>query len=171
MSPHAQFVGKYRGTVVNNIDPEQRGRIQALVPDVSNVILTSWALPCLPFGGVQAGIFDVPVIGAKVWVEFEQGDPDRPIWVGCFWGTTAEVPALAKTIPPGVPGVVIQTPLQNGILVSDVPGPTGGILLKTATGAMLSISDVGITFTNGRGAVLTMIGNVVDINAGALTVI
>ena len=165
------YIGKFRGTVINNVDPMMKGRIQAMVPDVSNVALSSWAMPCLPFGGIQAGLFDVPMIGAGVWMEFEQGDPDQPIWTGCFWGNAAEVPTMAKLIPPAVPGLVIQTPLQNGILISDVPGPTGGILLKTATGAMISISDVGITITNGKGAVLTMIGPTVDINAGALTVV
>lgn len=171
MSDAKKYLGKFRGTVVNNVDPMMKGRIQALVPDVSNVALTSWALPCLPFGGMQAGFFDVPVVGAGVWIEFEQGDPDQPIWTGCFWGNAGEVPAMAKLIPPAVPGVVIQTPLQNGILISDVPGPTGGILLKTATGAMISVSDVGITISNGKGAVLTMVGPTVDINAGALTVV
>lgn len=166
-----KYFGKYRGTVVNNVDPMQKGRIQVLVPDVSNVMLTSWAMPCLPFGGMQMGMFTVPMIGAGVWVEFEQGDPDYPVWVGAFWGNTAEVPAMAKLVPPAVPGVTLQTPLQNGIVVSDVPGPTGGILLKTTTGAMISISDVGITISNGKGAILTMIGNAVDINGGALTVI
>jgi uncharacterized protein involved in type VI secretion and phage assembly len=165
------YLGKYRGTVVNNVDPMQIGRIQVLVPDVSGVALSSWAMPCLPMAGIQTGFFTVPIPGSGVWVEFEQGDPDYPIWVGCFWGSAAEVPALAKVVPPAVPGFTIQTPLQNGVTISDVPGPTGGILMKTATGAILSISEVGITITNGKGATISMLGNTVDINAGALTVI
>ena len=59
MSECNNFFGKYRGTVVNNIDPEQRGRIQAIVPDVSGVMLSSWAEPALPGGGMQMGIFTV----------------------------------------------------------------------------------------------------------------
>ena len=56
-------------------------------------------------------------------------------------------------------------------MISDLPGPTGGILLKTTTGAMISISDIGITISNGKGAVITMTGPTVDINAGAMTII
>ena len=43
-------------------------------------------------------------------------------------------------------GITLQTTLQNGIVISDVPGPTGGILIQTTTGAMISVSDVGIGF-------------------------
>jgi uncharacterized protein involved in type VI secretion and phage assembly len=164
------YYGKYRGTVINNVDPLQIGRIQALVPDVTGIVPSSWALPCAPIAGIQNGMFAVPVIGSGVWIEFEQGDPDYPIYVGGFWGTAAEVPALALTVPPAVPGITFQTPLQNGLTINDVPGPTGGILMKTATGAILSISDVGITITNGKGATISMVGPTVDVNVGALTI-
>lgn len=163
--------GKYRATVINNVDPLSIGRIQVMVPDVSSFIPSSWAMPCAPYASKQAGFFAVPQIGDGVWVEFEQGDPDYPIWTGCFWGIAAEVPALALATPTPVPHIVLQTTLQNTVLISDAPGPTGGILLKTTTGAMISISDVGITISNGKGAVLTLIGNAVDINAGALTIL
>jgi len=163
-------MGKYRGTVVNNIDPMQIGRLQVLVPDVSGILLSSWAMPCVPVAGIQTGMYAVPIIGSGVWVEFEQGDSDYPIWVGGFWGTAAEVPALALAVPPAVPGITFQTPLQNGLTISDVPGPTGGILMKTPTGALISISDVGITITNGKGATISMVGPTVDINVGALTI-
>ena len=166
----ARYFGKYRATVVNNVDPERRGRIQVLVPAVTGPALTSWALPCLPAAGLAMGVFTVPIPGAGVWVEFEQGDPDYPIWVGGFWGSAAEVPVLAQAIPPAVPGFVVSTPLGTAVLVSDVPGPTGGILLKTATGALLSISDVGITLSNGQGATITLVGPTVSVNAPALVV-
>lgn len=163
--------GKYRGTVVNNVDPEQIGRIQAIVPGVEGLLPSSWAMPCLPWGGINTGMFTVPAMGAGVWIEFERGDPNYPIWTGCFWGLAAERPAMSQMVPPGVPGITIQTTLKNGIVVSDVPGPTGGILLQTTTGAMISVSDTGIIISNGKGAVITMTANVVDINAGALTVV
>jgi uncharacterized protein involved in type VI secretion and phage assembly len=171
MSNSQKFYGKYRGTVVNNIDPEQKGRIQALVPDVSNIALTSWAMPCLPVGGIQMGIFTVPPIGAGVWVEFEQGDPDYPIWVGSYWGSAAEVPALAKTVPPGLAGITLQTTLQNGIVINDMPGPSGGIMIKSTTGAMIIVNDTGIYIQNGQGASIIMTGPTVTINQGALVVV
>jgi hypothetical protein len=59
---------------------------------------------------------------------------------------------------------------MNGMVISDVPGPTGGILIKNATGAMISVSDIGITISNGKGAVISLMGPTVDINLGALTI-
>lgn len=166
-----RYYGKYRGTVINNIDPEQRGRILAVVPDVQGLIPTTWAMPCVPIAGKLEGTYMVPQIGAGVWIEFEQGDPDYPIWVGCFWGSAAEVPALARATPPAIQAITLQTPLQNGITISDLPGPSGGIMLKSATGATLIVNDTGIYIQNGRGAMITMIGPTITVNNGALTVL
>jgi uncharacterized protein involved in type VI secretion and phage assembly len=166
-----KYYGKYRGMVLNNIDPLQTGRLQVQVPDVAGLIPATWAMPCAPIAGIQNGMFALPMIGSGVWVEFEQGDPEFPIWVGCFWGSAAEIPALALLTPPAVQAITFQTPLQNGITISDVPGPTGGIMIKTATGASLIVNDTGIYMQNGKGAMLNMVGPSVDINNGALTVI
>jgi hypothetical protein len=120
--------------------------------------------------GINAGVLAVPPIGAGVWMEFEQGDPDYPIWVGGYYGSAAEVPVQSRTVPPGVPGITLQTPLANAVVISDMPG-VGGIRLQVASGAAIMISDTGIVITNGRGAVISLAGPVVDINAGALTVL
>jgi hypothetical protein len=171
MNESHRYYGKYRATVFNNIDPEQRGRIQAIVPDVSGLVPTSWAIPCVPIAGKQSGVYVVPQIGSGVWMEFEQGDPDYPIWTGCFWGIAAEVPALALAGNPASPSIVLQTGLQNSIVISDLPGPTGGIMLKSPTGASIIVNDTGIYIQNGKGASLTMIGPAVNINNGAINVV
>ena len=170
MSALQKFFGKYRGTVVNNVDVMQMGRIQAIVPDVSAVALTSWCMPCVPVAGLQTGVFTVPPIGAGVWIEFEQGDPDYPIWTGCYWGSPAEVPAMAHLVPPALFGITMQTTLQNGLLISDLPGPTGGIMLKSTTGATIIVNDTGIYIQNGKGASIIMTGPTVTINAGAMVI-
>jgi len=79
-----RFYGKYRGTVENNIDPLMLGRIMATVGDIA-VVPLGWAMPCAPFpmGGTPS--LTVPPIGASVWIEFEQGNPDYPIWSGGYW--------------------------------------------------------------------------------------
>jgi uncharacterized protein involved in type VI secretion and phage assembly len=166
-----KFYGIYRATVINNVDPMQIGRIQVICPDVSNIIPTSWAMPCVPIAGKQSGTFVVPQIGAGVWVQFEQGDPDYPVWTGGFWGIAAEVPALALAGVPGDPNIVLQSSLQNSIVISDLPGPTGGIMLKSTTGATIIVNDTGIYIQNGKGASLVMVGPTVTINNGALVVI
>lgn len=171
MSESGKFYGKYRGMVLNNVDPMQMGRLMVQVPDVNSLAPGTWALPCAPIAGIQNGMFALPIIGSGVWVEFEQGDPDYPIWVGCFWGSAAEIPALAKLTPPLVPAITLQTPLQNGLTISDLPGPTGGIMLKSATGATLIVNDTGIYIQNGKGASIVMVGPSVTINNGALVAI
>jgi uncharacterized protein involved in type VI secretion and phage assembly len=165
-----RYFGKYRGTVINNIDPMQMGRLMVQVPDISGLLPSTWAMPCFPVTGKQMGLWVLPVIGSGVWVEYEQGDPDYPIWVGCFPGSAADVPALGLAGNPASPSIVLQTSLQNTIMLSDLTGAAGGILLKTTTGAFVSINDVGITISNGKGAIITMIGPSVDFNAGALTI-
>ena len=72
MTESTDYYGKYRGVVINNIDPMQMGRIQVQVPDVLGPALSSWAMPCVPFAGIQSGVFVQPQIGAGVWVGFEQ---------------------------------------------------------------------------------------------------
>ena len=170
MNDVTKYFGKYRGTVVNNADPMQIGRIQAIVPDVSNVLPTSWAMPCVPVAGLQMGEFTVPPIGSGVWMEFEQGNPDFPIWTGCFWGMAGEVPSAARLVPPGVAGITFQTTLQNSIQVSDLPGPSGGIVLKSTTGAFVIVNDTGIYIQNGKGASLALVGPTVTVNQGALVI-
>ncbi len=141
------------------------------VADQSNVQSSAWAMPCVPFAGMQSGFFAVPAIGSGVWIEFEQGDPDYPIWTGCFWRTAAEVPALALAAPPGVQQIVIQSVAQNTLLISDMPGPAGGILLKSTTGALIAINETGITISNGQGATIVLSGPAVTVNEGGGSVI
>ncbi|HEY2069697.1 MAG TPA: phage baseplate assembly protein V [Rhizomicrobium sp.] len=171
MTTTGTFYGVYRGTVVNNIDPMQLGRIMVIVPDVGSITPSTWAMPCVPLAGKQMGTFMVPQIGAGVWVQFEAGDPDRPVWTGGWWGIAAEVPALAMAGPPGDPNIVFQTTLQNTFVISDLPGPTGGIMLKSTTGATIIVNDTGIYIQNGKGASIIMTGPTVTINDGALVVV
>jgi uncharacterized protein involved in type VI secretion and phage assembly len=164
------YYGKYRGTVINNIDPLNMGRIQVQVPAVTGLLPTTWVSPCVPVAGTQSGMYVVPTMASGVWVEFEAGDLRHPIWVGGFWGSAADVPALALAGVPGSPSLVFQTVGQNGLAISDLPGPAGGLLLKSRTGAFISISEVGIIISNGQGATITMTGPVVTVNNGALVV-
>jgi uncharacterized protein involved in type VI secretion and phage assembly len=171
MSEGQKYYGKYRGTVLNNLDPLQIGRLLVQVPDVTGVSISSWAMPCFPISGRQMGAYMIPQIGAGVWVEFEQGNSDYPIWSGCWYGSVADVPALALAGLPVSPSIVLQTTAQNAIVISDLPGPTGGIMLKSTTGATIIVNDTGIYIQNGKGASLIMAGPTVTINNGALTII
>jgi uncharacterized protein involved in type VI secretion and phage assembly len=172
--PAQRYLGKYRGTVMNNVDPLMRGRLLVTVPDVLGPTPSSWAEACVPLAGPTGppmGSYFVPPIGAGVWIEFEQGDPGYPIWVGCRWGAASDVPPLAHAGLPISPNIVLQTAGQNTLVISDLPGPTGGIMLKSATGATLIVNDTGIYIQNGKGASIVMTGPTVNVNMGALTVV
>lgn len=168
-----QFLGKFRATVLNNIDPELRGRLMLTIPDVLGLVPSTWAEPCTPLAGPTGppmGVYMVPPIGTGVWVEFEQGDPNYPVWVGCRWGGQSDIPPLAHAGLPVSPNIVMQTAGQNTFMISDLPGPTGGLMLKSATGASIIVNDTGIYIQNGKGASLVMAGPSVTINNGALVV-
>lgn len=170
-----KFYGTYRGTVINNIDPEQRGRLLLEVPGVMGLLPTSWAEPCVPLAGPTGppmGVYMVPIIGAGVWVQFENGDPNLPIWIGCRWGLQSDIPPLARAGIPADPNIVIQTLLQHTLMLSDMPPSpvTGGIILKSTTGAMIVVNDSGIYIQNGKGASIFMVGPTVTINQGAMVI-
>ncbi len=143
------FYGKYRGKVINNVDPLMLGRILALVPAVSGLPLT-WALPAAPFAGSGVGFFALPPIGANVWIEFEGGDSDYPIWSGCFWGE-GEVPAQ----PPLPTTFMIKTQLAT-LSINDLTAelrleaktPSGlQTVVLNAEGVKLSSDTVSVTIT------------------------
>jgi hypothetical protein len=178
-----QFFGKYRGSVENNVDPMQMGRVQVSVPAVLGGGRLAWAMPCVPYAGPGVGFFAVPPRGANVWVEFEGGDPDYPIWSGCFWGT-GEVPAkpaVAETKVFKTDGITLT--------LSDLPG-AGGFTLEVgppavstphklvlnAAGIELNSSPVSVKITpasielkNGAGSIQLSPASV-SINNGALEV-
>jgi hypothetical protein len=139
-----RYYGKYRGVVVENIDPLQIGRIVAQVPDVLGETPSSWAMPCVPAAGIQAGCFIVPPVCSHVWIEFEQGNPDYPIWTGGFWSVAAEVPVLV-TAPPPIP------PRQNIVLHQTRDHPT------RCLSSFLSVCS------NGRSVALRQISNLNDL--------
>ncbi len=172
MSSAKRYYGKYRGMVLNNIDPMQIARVLVQVPDVLGLATSSWAMPCVPIAGKMMGTYVVPQVGAGVWVEFEQGDPDYPIWVGGFWGIAAEVPPLALAGVPASPSIVLQSALQSSVVISDLPGPSGGVMLKSASGlTSLIVNDTGIYIQSGTASItLSAATGTVMVNQDALLV-
>lgn len=179
-----RFYGKYRATVVQNVDPERRGRLQLLIPDALGLVPSTWAEACAPLAGPTGpamGVYLVPPIGAGVWAEFEHGDLNYPIWSGCRWGAQADIPLAALSGNPADPSIVIQSLQQHAIVVSDMPSstpppvmppvpPTGGVVVKSATGASIVVNDAGVFISNGKGATISMVGPTITVNNGALVI-
>ena len=163
-----RYYGKYRGKVENNLDPLQLGRVQVSVPAILGEGTLSWAMPCAPYAGPGVGFFAIPPRGANIWVEFEGGDPDYPIYSGCFWGV-GEVPAL-----PALAEMKVLKTDGITLTLSDLPG-AGGFTLEVGPPAVPTplkfVCDAtGIEISNGAASVkLSPVS--VSLNNGALEVI
>jgi hypothetical protein len=152
--------GKYRGTVVQNEDPYFQGRLMVSVP---GIVIANWAMPCVPLTDVQMGTYFRPRIGANVWVEFERGDPDKPIWVGCFWGKIGEPLAAkaSKAVPP-INAVITLETATAGISICDIPFTGGNVTLSAgAQTTSIRLTPAGIIIT----------APTVTVNTGAFNVV
>ena len=155
-----RFWGKYRGKVLNNIDPLAQGRIQAQVPAISGSLL-NWALPCAPYAGSNVGFYAIPPCGANVWIEFEGGDPDYPIWSGAFWG-----PEDVLHVPePVAPELKVFKTAYTTLVINDAP-EVGGLRLTCSPPAV----DVPITITlNSEGVTINCPEATVKMTPGSIT--
>ena len=126
-----RFYGKYRGFVVDNADPENRGRLRVSVPSVfGEQVASGWALPCAPSGGASdQGFFFVPEKEAGVWVEFEEGNIDYPVWVGTFWSKPGGEPEIPKPNN------------TDGTLSDAAQSPPTRKIIKTVKGHTIQLED------------------------------
>jgi hypothetical protein len=166
--------GKYRGTVVSNVDPLFSGRLLVTVP---GIVIANWALPCVPLTDALMGTFVRPRMGANVWVEFERGDPDKPIWVGCWWGK-GETPVMAKkasALPPPISATTIESGTA-GISICDTPIPAGGdtpgnVNIIAGAGAVtIALTPASVSITAPASVSITTPG-AVTINATTFSVV
>jgi hypothetical protein len=130
------FFGKYAGIVADTDDPMGIGRLRAKVPEVlGEVEQTGWALPCAPWGGGHnRGFFALPEPGDTVWIEFEAGDPARPIWTGAFWGAPTSTGGQDDL------GIEAGSEAPEG---PDNPAGPGQYIFRTASGHVISLDDSG----------------------------
>jgi hypothetical protein len=141
-----KFFGKYRGTVLANVDPKRQGRLLVSITDVTGLFPSTWAMPCVPIGGLQFGAYLVPPLHAGVWIEFEQGNPNKPIWTGFFAGAPTDPPMTAQVTVPGAPVMVLGTVGQASVIMSDVPIPPmrgPGIMMRSGASTVV-IDSVGV---------------------------
>ena len=83
----SSYFGKYRGIVTDVDDPSNQLRIRATVPAVLGEHPCGWAMPAAPFAGDGHGMVMLPKVGSGVWIEFEAGRLDNPIWSGAWWAS------------------------------------------------------------------------------------
>lgn len=158
-----KYYGKYRGFVADNDDPQQLGRLRVIVPSVLGEAETGWALPSFPFGGLaDQGMFTVPEINAQVWVEFEEGNVNQPIWTGTFWQNSDDVPSEAAISPPTTR--IFKTPAGH-ILQFDDKADMEKFRLSHPAGAEITIDE------NGTMLLADAQDNTVTLDAEAGTIV
>lgn len=190
---NSHFYGKYRGMVADVDDPEKMARIKAQVPEIYKEETSPWALPAAPFAGPQHGFVFIPEVGDGVWIEFEGGDPSRPIWTGGWWAS-GELPDPADTkvrtiaTKPGHKLVLdddkkeIQLLHSGGALMkmtdddialtigqSEVKMTSDSITLKIGA-AEIKMTMTELTLKGGPTAQVKLSASGVDINNGAIKV-
>jgi uncharacterized protein involved in type VI secretion and phage assembly len=159
---HRRYYGKFRGIVTDNNDPDQQGRIRAKVPELFGDEPTGWAMACVPFAPPQKGFLALPETDSNVWIEFEAGDPSRPIWSGCWWPQN-QGPSLAS---PKVK--IFETAAGNKITLDDSDG-SETVSIEDKNGASITLNQQGIALTKG-GMKVQVTDSQVSVNDGALTV-
>lgn len=123
-----KYFGKYRGKVVNNIDPLFMGRLLVEVV-LTDTVVSTWAMPCVPYAGPEVGFYAMPPLDGNIWVEFEGGDPNFPIWVGCFWDEGEIPPVVYEDIEDTSLIKVLQTDF-NTFMFNDMPEEGGMALMS-----------------------------------------
>lgn len=185
-SPTEQrYYGKHRGTVVANADPDRRGRLQVRVPSVLGPAVAVWAEPCVPFGGLEGhGMLWVPEPEAQIWVEFEEGLIDRPLWVGTFWPNKGEAPNAfgEEGDDPRDPNArMMQTPSGHRILLDDTPDAPR-VQVQHAGGSQLELAPEGVCTLSVEGGPMVRLqpdqtkvqvddggGNVITLDGSGIT--
>lgn len=155
-----RYYGKHRGTVTQNADPDGRGRLRLHVPSVLGSAETGWAEPCVPMGGLAGqGMWFLPEVGAHVWVEFEEGLIDRPLWVGTHWPAGLRGPTEADgeseaSTPPSVR--MLQTPSGHRIVLDDT-ADAERVRVQHRSGAHFELAaDGACTFATGVGPAMVL---------------
>jgi uncharacterized protein involved in type VI secretion and phage assembly len=173
------FFGKYRGLVVDNADPQKLGRLKVRVPSLlGDQVVTGWATPCAPYGGAaDQGMLLVPEVGAGVWVEFEEGDLEFPIWVGTFWSKPSGNSELPK--PNGDDGAeagevqdpptrkTLKTLKGHTIQLEDKDGSESILIVEGQKKHFVLINQDGITIQDAAGNSLVMSSSAVTLTAKA----
>lgn len=167
-----RYYGKYRGIVVDNEDPARLGRLKVQVPSVlGNEVVTGWALPCVPYGGAaDQGFLFIPEREAGVWVEFEEGDPEFPVWVGTFWSKPDGESELPKPneedevqVPPS--RKIIKTLQGHTLQFEDADDSAMVLLIDGMNGHVITLDKNGIKISdgaNGNKITLDQNGTVIE---------
>lgn len=160
-----RYTGKFRAVVVDNADPEGRGRLKLRVPSLLGEADSDWALPSLPYGGAAGlGFLMIPPVGAQCFAEFIEGDLSAPVWTGTYY-RAAETPP-DDSIKGAAPTVkLLQTDSGHLLMFDDADGAEA-LTVRSKARAEVRLDEVGsLALSDANGATVTL-----DAQSGTLSV-
>lgn len=170
-----KYYGLYRAYVYDNKDPKNLGRLKLQIPNVygvengTDMLVTDWAYPMFPTCGNKAGIMCIPPItnhdGTKVlvWVAFEMGDKNKPVWMGGPVSSGGLQSDAEKNHKDKVAGITTKatytfsSPSGHKVILND---DDGAINIVSAAGHKVYLND------GGEISLETTGGNKVILNDG-----
>jgi uncharacterized protein involved in type VI secretion and phage assembly len=184
-----KFNGVYPAIVLDNVDPQQSGRVEVELPLVVDPVgrkhPAAWARVATLMAGNQRGTWFMPDKGDEVLVAFEGGDPRRPYVIGALWNSRDQPPeqmdpaganhlkvihsrqGLIVTLDDqaGQERLAIESPGGQSISLKDGPG---SITLTDSNGNTITLETAGISVTS--SGKVTVNASVIEISTGMLTV-
>lgn len=134
-----KYYSVYRGFVVDNNDPKSFNRLQLKVPEIyGEYTMTEWAWPRNNYSGKNYGSQVIPEKKDVVWVEFEKGDPRKPIW---SLGHPIKADDKADELK-AVDTYWFKTPKGHSILIDD---GNNKITVNHKDGAYIILNKTGIS--------------------------
>lgn len=135
----SRYYGKHRAVVTDNVDPQHLCRIKVQAPALMGETEIGWCLPAFPFLGDGHGLVMMPEVGSMVWLEFEAGKLDFPIWTGGFLSGKQKPPD-----PHDAATRVIVSKNGHKIILDDKGGK---LCIEHSGGAKLEMSGTEISLT------------------------
>jgi len=140
-----RYYSSYRGVVGDNKDPLHLGRVKLIIPEITmGELYDYWAFPKGVFSGQNYGSQMIPKIGDMVWVEFEQGFAERPIYSLGHFGSGE--PPSDKDLN-DVNNYWFKTPQGITVQLNDTKK---SINIKTPAGDYIEINDKGISLVTDK---------------------
>ena len=144
MKPGA-MPGLVIGTISDNEDPENEGRVRANFPWLDDEIETDWFPVAAPFAGNDRGIFFMPHVGDEVVIGFLQGDFNHPVMLGAMWNGQSDAPSEDHR----------QCMVRSGNghtirMVDSTPanGSKGALIIQDAHDNMIVMGNGGVTIVS-----------------------
>lgn len=156
-----RYYSSYRGFVVDNDDPDGMNRVKVVLPTIHPYDnIGEWAYPINNWGGENYGTHCLPQKGDMVWISFEHGNPDFPLWQHAGYATNEKPEEFSS---PDIYG--FKTPKGNLVIIDDAD--EGKILIKYKSGKeyfltqkdLIELESAGLIKLGKNGDEFALMGN------------